>query len=368
MEWVAKFQLHIFTILVLLIIYFIMKKRSSIDSVGKYILRVTVFFTLIGVIMEPISWIFDRKTFFGARFIEYTSNYLIILIAPLIAALMMSYVRYKINQSYHSLYKQVILFPATIFTVVMLIINVFYPIYFDIDYVNNAYTVGDFLWIHYLVIASVYVYFLIYMFLHKQKVTKTVFFTYITFFFLPVLGIIVQLLESNIFFAWNSIALGIFVAYTFFETTSGEIDYLTKLYNRKGYELYVKHLMETNKDFRLVYFDLNRFKAINDEHGHAKGDQVLIMFSESLKNVFVNSNMISRLGGDEFMVVEEGNNNINEEINNIKNDILASKDDVYRNVEFSYGSEVYFDDLSIDELYQMVDAKMYNNKRGSSSV
>jgi hypothetical protein len=47
---------------------------------------------------------------------------------------------------------------------------------------------------------------------------------------------------------------------------------------------------------------------------------------------------------------------------------MASKDDVYKNVKFSYGSEVYFDDLSIDELYQMVDAKMYNNKRGSSSA
>jgi diguanylate cyclase (GGDEF)-like protein len=262
----------------------------------------------------------------------------------------------------------VILFPATVFTVIMLIINVFYPIYFDIDYASNTYTVGDFLWIHYLVIASVYIYFLIYMFLHRQKVTKTVFFTYITFFFLPVLGIVVQLLESNIFFAWNSIALGIFVAYTFFETTSGEIDYLTKLYNRKGYELYVKHLIETNKDFSLVYFDLNQFKSINDHFGHAKGDQVLIMFSESLKNVFVNSHMISRLGGDEFMVVESTNKNIIKEIEDIKNDIMASKDDVYKNVKFSYGSEVYFDDLSIDELYQMVDAKMYNNKRGSSSA
>jgi diguanylate cyclase (GGDEF)-like protein len=56
----------------------------------------------------------------------------------------------------------------------------------------------------------------------------------------------------------------------------------------------------------LVFIDLNGFKQINDRHGHAVGDQILIGTAQRLKQTLRGSDMVARLGGDEFVVVIEG--------------------------------------------------------------
>lgn len=56
----------------------------------------------------------------------------------------------------------------------------------------------------------------------------------------------------------------------------------------------------------LVFIDLNGFKQINDRHGHAVGDQILIGTAQRLKHTLRGSDMVARLGGDEFVVVIEG--------------------------------------------------------------
>ena len=52
----------------------------------------------------------------------------------------------------------------------------------------------------------------------------------------------------------------------------------------------------------LLYFDLNKFKQVNDTWGHAVGDQALVEVAEVLRETFRESDLIGRLGGDEFVV------------------------------------------------------------------
>ena len=52
-----------------------------------------------------------------------------------------------------------------------------------------------------------------------------------------------------------------------------------------------------------LYFDLNNFKKINDNFGHAEGDRVLRAFAEALLHIFRGSDVIGRIGGDEFVVL-----------------------------------------------------------------
>ncbi len=55
--------------------------------------------------------------------------------------------------------------------------------------------------------------------------------------------------------------------------------------------------------FTLAYIDLDNFKTVNDQFGHAAGDQVLLTVVNSLKNTMRSTDTIARLGGDEFALL-----------------------------------------------------------------
>lgn len=84
-------------------------------------------------------------------------------------------------------------------------------------------------------------------------------------------------------------------------------DELTKLYNRRGFlALGLEHLQlakRTGRALTLVLIDLDEFKKINDTHGHPAGDLALIRMAELLKKTFRLSDIIARIGGDEFGVI-----------------------------------------------------------------
>lgn len=85
------------------------------------------------------------------------------------------------------------------------------------------------------------------------------------------------------------------------------IDELTRIPNRRGFEAMSEQALSLcqrlGKPVSLLYFDLNLFKQINDQFGHAEGDHALQDFSAILTKSFRKSDIIGRLGGDEFAVM-----------------------------------------------------------------
>ncbi|WP_428737776.1 sensor domain-containing protein [Sulfurimonas sp.] len=84
-------------------------------------------------------------------------------------------------------------------------------------------------------------------------------------------------------------------------------DPLTGLYNRVSFEEFLAHTLliakRAQKQFAVLFIDLDRFKVINDTLGHDIGDKVLVSVTERLKNILRESDFISRWGGDEFVVI-----------------------------------------------------------------
>lgn len=81
-------------------------------------------------------------------------------------------------------------------------------------------------------------------------------------------------------------------------------DSLTGLLNRRGLELWAEHVLSsrlTRIDFILV--DLDRFKTINDTHGHAAGDEVLVLAGRRLAAAVGDHGLLARTGGEEFTVL-----------------------------------------------------------------
>ncbi|MCW9018070.1 MAG: EAL domain-containing protein, partial [Kangiellaceae bacterium] len=84
-------------------------------------------------------------------------------------------------------------------------------------------------------------------------------------------------------------------------------DHLTGVLNRNAFEetlnRELNRIRRTRENSLLLFIDLDKFKLINDELGHAAGDQLLINLSESLKNGARDTDHVGRLSGDEFLVL-----------------------------------------------------------------
>jgi diguanylate cyclase (GGDEF)-like protein/PAS domain S-box-containing protein len=127
----------------------------------------------------------------------------------------------------------------------------------------------------------------------------------------------------------------------------------------------------------LVFVDLNGFKAINDQHGHAVGDRVLITTATRLKNTLRESDTVARIGGDEFVLILEGltqGKNLQEEAHGICEKIFAglaapvSVGDTWRHIGTSLGIAIFPDHApSMDTLIHVADLAMYEAKRSGNN-
>lgn len=84
-------------------------------------------------------------------------------------------------------------------------------------------------------------------------------------------------------------------------------DELTLLYNRRGFNILCSQRMMLAKrmsiNLGLIYIDVDDFKATNDIHGHSVGDDVLRTLSSSLRHSVRESDVLCRIGGDEFVAL-----------------------------------------------------------------
>lgn len=80
-------------------------------------------------------------------------------------------------------------------------------------------------------------------------------------------------------------------------------DQLTQLMNRHAAEQAVSKLIEESTPFALILMDLNGFKQINDIYGHESGDKILVHAASLLKASVRKEDMVSRWGGDEFVLI-----------------------------------------------------------------
>ncbi len=156
------------------------------------------------------------------------------------------------------------------------------------------------------------------------------------------------------------------------------IDPLTSLYNRRGFltlaEQQLRLARRMKRKFLIILVDLDGFKHINDTFGHLEGDQALVGVSDILRNTFRASDIIARVGGDEFVVLalEALQDNMTELVGRLgKNlkDCSAQKSNPYK-ISLSVGVSCFDPDseLSIDHLMMKADKALYENKRSKKLV
>lgn len=142
-------------------------------------------------------------------------------------------------------------------------------------------------------------------------------------------------------------------------------DFLTGGPNRAAYDRDLQGYLQ-GKSFRMVLLDMNHLKRINDEHGHASGDEAIVTVFAAIEEAFSPHGKCYRLGGDEFVVLMESveESLYKEALENISKRLAeTSKMRPYK-LAVAAGSEVY-EELMWQEFksfYHQVDQKMYQHK------
>jgi diguanylate cyclase (GGDEF)-like protein len=151
------------------------------------------------------------------------------------------------------------------------------------------------------------------------------------------------------------------------------IDDLTSLYNRRGFftlaEQQIKLASRLNHSILLVFMDMDKLKQINDEFGHQQGDLALIDVARLLRQSFRNSDIIARIGGDEFVVLAMNANGGDATvlINRLRkkmSELNNSGTNPYH-ISLSIGTSAWTPGgpVNLDDLITRADAQMYQNKR-----
>ncbi len=155
-------------------------------------------------------------------------------------------------------------------------------------------------------------------------------------------------------------------------------DTLTGLLNRRGFitlsEQQLKATQRTGRGLLLSFIDLDDMKTINDKWGHEEGDISLISAANILKDTFRESDIIARVGGDEFAVLAVNTTGDNPEIliSRLQYSINAFNEKAGRpyKIAMSIGTSVYEPEnpRSLDELMAEADMLMYEQKQKKKGV
>lgn len=156
------------------------------------------------------------------------------------------------------------------------------------------------------------------------------------------------------------------------------IDELTGLYNRRGFFTLVEQLLKQakrrEKGILMLYADIDNMKNINDVFGHKEGDAALTEIANILKTNYRESDIIARIGGDEFIVIPVGT--IGDDIEKIT-ERLEKRLEVYNSeikhkykLSLSMGIAFYDPEhpCSIEELLIQGDNLMYKHKKAKKAL
>jgi diguanylate cyclase (GGDEF)-like protein len=158
-----------------------------------------------------------------------------------------------------------------------------------------------------------------------------------------------------------------------------QTDPLTQLPNRRFLaEHGVAEIARADRAGEPVAFllvDIDRFKAINDTHGHLKGDEALVLIADCLRRNLRPYDVCARYAGDEFVLVLSGcdadlaRRRADELVTSVNGLRLDAGDDTWWSLSMSVGVAVYPEDgETYPALLAVADARMYENKAGARAI
>lgn len=251
-------------------------------------------------------------------------------------------------------------------SIVLLVINIFYPLVFSVS--DGRYQRG-FAYIIFLIFAAFYILDSLYLYVKRVKKNGSLKLFPVHIFLIPViLGVVIQAFLVEIAITWTSIAISVAGIMTALKNEIIFTDCLTGLYNRE----YLKFLHKracNKKDCWVsgIMIDLNGFKQINDNYGHAEGDLALCIVADLLRKSFSEYGVVTRYAGDEFVIMLNTTDDqlIQKIIESAKKNFVTENEKNDKPYQLSASMGYAITNLSnetIDDFMNRIDEQMYQDK------
>ena len=251
-------------------------------------------------------------------------------------------------------------------SIVLLVINIFYPLVFSVS--DGRYQRG-FAYIIFLIFAAFYILDSLYLYVKRVKKNGSLKLFPVHIFLIPViLGVVIQAFFVEIAITWTSIAISVAGIMTALKNEIIFTDCLTGLYNREYLEFLHKRACN-KKDCWVsgIMIDLNGFKQINDNYGHAEGDLALCIVADLLRKSFSEYGVVTRYAGDEFVIMLNTTDDqlIQKIIESAKKNFVTENEKNDKPYQLSASMGYAITNLSnetIDDFMNRIDEQMYQDK------
>jgi len=365
-------QTNLISILILLIIYFSLIKHAHKKYYLNKLFYILLWSNIAILCIDSSTVFFSGHTSLISRAMMMFSLSASYIFHIVIIMFWMFYISFNIEQSTKG-FKYVVLVAGPLLAVqiiyTLLSLTGNYIFYID---ANNVGYRGNLFFLSPLIGAVLLVITLSYIIFNRFKIAKTDFWALIVFPIPTVIAAVLQLMYSTLNIMWPSMVLSILIVYIYIQSRMTNTDALTGVYNRREYEYQIAYRLNNRKQNRIIsgiMIDINDFKQINDDYCHRVGDVALVQLVGILRNSVRKDDFIARIGGDEFVVIIESQNEavLYEITSRISKNlaIFNSKTDHDYQLSISMGFGVYDEQkyISFQDFFEELDHRMYDSKK-----
>ncbi len=323
---------------------------------------------ILQCILEAITIFIDGKSFQGARVLATVTNALLFINNILFAAFWVLYADLRLRKfQVRSRNKYSLIFIPGVLVIIGAIVNLFTPVFFEIT-AENLYRRTKLFPLTYVAAYFYLLWGLLVAYGVRQKMDKYVFLPAVTFLMPIALASILQLVFQGVSLLWVGAAVGLMAAYMSLQDERAAIDPLAGVFTRHYMNQYLENLCKKSSAMQRIsgiMLDIDKFKGINDQHGHLIGDEVIRKFGALLRSAVNSRGLVFRYAGDEFVIVVT---------NYSKEELSALIDTVYAEIEkvngegndykisCSLGLATYVPGESARHFLKRMDDAMYTNK------
>jgi len=371
MQYTEAANLSVFSLIILLLIYFNVRQPRPRRLPQNHVFILIVFFSILVVFFDILSVLSNGQPNTWSFFMNNAFNLLLLTLDTIPAMLWVTYVYLQIHQDMKYVRRLKPLFVILfILNATLCAISLFTGWVFYVD-AANVFHRGPLYWANLGLCYSFILYGVAVAVNNSKNIEKELFWG-LTVFMIPVtVGGLTQLVYSGGALTWAGLTISILTVYFNIQNKNLNTDYLTGLYNRRQLDYYILQKIKNSnasRSFSAILIDLDRFKYINDTFGHSVGDQVLQTAAFLIRKSVRTEDFVARYGGDEFCIVLDVNDvSLLEEVAarircNFE-EFNHSNQEAYQ-ISLSIGSGIYDYSLkqSYEEFLTYIDDLMYQDK------
>jgi len=331
--------------------------------------RMILYVTLWLIFSEAVTMFVDGRPGTVMYWVVYLSNAVLFLFNVLPLSLWLIYLDECILiTEQEKKIKRIVYAGLNLIVVALVVINFSTGVLFTVTS-ENRYVRGDAVYLIMVINNLLYFGYLPTLAKYRRFIRGRTFELILALGILPIVGAIIQMLYYGTPMIWPMMALVALAAHILVEREEIRKDSLTGLPSRITFESRAQYKIDRLQPFSIIMIDLDRFKTINDAHGHEEGDEAIKIIANLLEKSIKQGDTAYRYGGDEFvLLIESDLPDIAAKVMERLKTSLDKWNDANQKpytLSFSAGA-AYYDAKkaeSIYELFKVADEIMYRQKQ-----